>query len=483
MKAIARTILTLCMVAGSGLQVQAQLTNTLYFMHGVPQSNRINPAYQPVCSFYLGFPALSPLRLELSSNPLVWEDVIYPQDGELITFMHPDGDRDRFLRQLRGVNYVATDLGTTLGSLGFRTPIGFFSLEVATRWDGNIYYPGDLVRLMIKGVENDVTYELDGIGADLSLFNELSLGWSGQLMENLYFGVRAKVLFGMANLSTVSSDLSLYTSEERWTIQSDMQFNASLPFAEVTYGEEGELPDIELNSDLENLSSSTIPGYLLNGQNMGLGLDLGIDYRPIKQLRVSVSLTDLGYITWKDQVHEVSYRTNYDYMGLEVNPFEFSEDLSFGDYMDSTLNQMADSLQGFLEFGESGPYTKRLNTKLYAGASFELNKIISFGILSRTDILNRRVAEQVTASVGFRFGRYWNPTVTYSYMNSSFNNIGFGYSFNLGPFNSYFVTDNLITALLWPESTSSVNFWFGMNLMFGYKKLLKGPEADRPLVY
>ena len=44
------------------LPLQAQINNTLYFMQGVPQANKYNPAYQPNASFYLGFPVLSPTR-------------------------------------------------------------------------------------------------------------------------------------------------------------------------------------------------------------------------------------------------------------------------------------------------------------------------------------------------------------------------------------------------------------------------------------
>jgi hypothetical protein len=413
--------------------------------------------------------------------------MIYPHpDGgvdSLITFLHPEGDKEKFLRQLKRLNYVASDFGSSLGSLGFRTPVGFFSLEVASRWSGNVYYPGDLARLLINGAEDNEIYELRGIGADLSLFNEISVGWSYQLMENLHIGARAKVLFGMANLSTRRSDLSVYTSEERWTIDSDMLFNASLPFAEVTYGEEGEPPEIELKDDFEDFSPGMIPAYALNGKNFGLGLDLGINYRPMEQLQVSVSLTDLGYISWKDEIHEVSYRTTYDFVGLEVNPFDFSEDFTFEDYMDSTLNQMVDSLSGFLKFNPAGPYTKWLNTKLYVGASYYVTPKINFGLLSRTDFLSRRVAEQVTASANITTGRMLNFTLSYSYMNSYFKNIGAGVSFNLWPLNLYLVSDNALNALFWPHEAHSVNLWFGLNLVFGYKKLLKGPEADRPLVY
>ena len=61
-----------CVALGllSGVGIQAQMNNTLYFMKGVPQSNRVNPAYAPKENVYVGIPFLAPLRVEFSSNSL-----------------------------------------------------------------------------------------------------------------------------------------------------------------------------------------------------------------------------------------------------------------------------------------------------------------------------------------------------------------------------------------------------------------------------
>ncbi len=60
MKKLFKLTLSLVLLAGIHLQGEAQINNSLYFMHGVPQSNRINPAHQPNVGFYIGFPAVAP---------------------------------------------------------------------------------------------------------------------------------------------------------------------------------------------------------------------------------------------------------------------------------------------------------------------------------------------------------------------------------------------------------------------------------------
>jgi len=349
---------------------------------------------------------------------------------------------------------------------------------VTTRLDGNIYYPGDLLRLVINGAEDGGSYSMDGIGMDLSVFEEISVGWSDEIIDNLTLGVRAKMMFGIGNLSTIRSDLTVQTSQEAWNIRSDMQFNASLPFADVVYDNEDMIEDIKIKDDLDGPKVSDISRYMFNAKNLGFGLDVGVDYRPMEQLQVSLSLMDLGYIRWKDEVHRINFATEYEYTGLEVNPFDFSEDYTFNDYIDSTVNQMADSLSGFLEFTEGGVYSKMLNTKLYAGVSYYVTPKINFGLLSRTDFLNGRVAEQVTASANFTTGRFLNLTLSYSYMNAYFKNIGAGISFNVGPLNLYVISDNALNVVFWPGEARSANLWFGLNLIFGYKEKIDLPLVD-----
>ncbi len=476
-----RVLLILGVILSAGNMMEAQVMNSLYFMPGVPQSNRINPAYQPEAGFYFGIPGISPLRAEISSSSLSLGDVIFPHPSEdsLITFLHPLGDKDAFLKQLKPMNYVISDLGTSLFSLGFRTGVGFFSLDVTTRFDGNVYIPGGLAQLTINGADDGKTYDLDGIGADLSAFEEISVGWSGNIGQKLQIGVRGKVLFGIGNLTTTESQLTLTTSEDAWNLHANMLYNASLPFAEVQYDEDGMIEDIVIDEELQNLKPYALARYAFNKGNMGTGIDLGINYRPGERWLLSASLLDLGFIQWNDNVHQVSYELDYDYTSVDVDPFDFLDDNNTNDtYIDSVLTALTDTLTGALNMGPGRAYSSRLNTKLYLGASWNVTPNINFGLLSRTDFLRNAVTEQVTASANFTAGRFLNFTLSYSYINSYFKNVGAGISLNAGPLNLYVISDNALNAVFWPQETRSANLWFGMNLVFGYRE-----KVDRPLIH
>lgn len=479
MKGSRSLVLSVGLLMGIGFSSWAQVSNSLYFMQGVPQSNRVNPAYQPNCRWYIGIPLLAPIRVEASSNSYAWEDIIYPHPGEdsLITFLHPRGDKEAFLDKLKSSNYVLSDVGSALISFGFLTKVGFFSVDVTSRFDGNVYFPGDLARLLINGAEDGKSYQLDGITTELMAFDEVSVAWSGAIFDKLRVGVRGKMIFGIGDLATTSSDLTLNTSQENWLLQSDMVFKASLPFADVSYDEEGRIDDITLKDEIRNLDPWALPKYAFNIDNFGLGVDLGVEYRPMDNLLLSASLLDLGYVKWKDEVHEVAYTTSYDFPGFEIDPLEITEDFTLGEFLDSAFNQMGDSLYNITEFTPGGVYSRRLNTKLYVGASYDLTPKINLGLLSRTDFLSQNVTEQITASANFAVNRWLNLTLSYSYINSYFKNIGGGLSIGSGPVKMYLISDNALNILFWPQETRAVNVWFGLNLVFGTKAI------DRPLVY
>jgi len=482
-----KKIIVICSIGlflGTFIQVTAQPSNSLYFMRGVPQSIRINPARQPECTFYFGIPALSPLSSQVTSNSLAFDDVIYPHPTEdsLITFLHPLGDKQAFLDKLKPVNLVVTDVGTTLFSIGFLTGAGFFSLDVTTRVEGDVNLPADLARLVLEGADDGRTYTLDGIGADITGFDDISVGWAGAIGKKWNIGVRGKALFGFGNLTTKRSKLAVTTSEEAWNIRSDMEVNASLPFAEVTYNEDGMIEDIIIDEDQFDLRPSNIARQAFNTKNFGLAVDLGVDFRPTDRWLISASVLDLGYIRWTDEVHKVTYNTGYDYTGLEVNPFDFSDTYTFSDFLDSSLTALGDTLADGLEFTPGGVYSSRLNTKIYIGASWRVIPQISFGLLSRTDFLPQSVHEQITATTNFSLGRIFNFTLSYSYSSSYLKNFGAGMSFNAGPLNLYLLSDNTINVLIWPQETVTANIWFGMNLVFGYNQFFK-TDRDRPLIY
>ncbi len=479
MKRAKKILITGTFIIFAALQVGAQIPNSMFFMPGVPQSNRINPAIQPGCGLYLGMPALSPFRMQISSSSLAFQDVIYYNSdlGVPITAFHPLGDKEAFLANLDPVNFILSDLGTSLISLGFRAGKNFFSFDLTTRVDANIYYPKGLFELPIYGLPDGATTSFNGIGVDFTGFIETSLGWSRKdlVIPNLDLGVRAKFLSGLANVTTVNSVMEVSTSTDAINLNSDMQFNIAAPsMIGITEADSSFFPDIQQDDEY---FSNTSPVDIVKDvflDNVGFGVDIGVNYQPIPQVMVSASLLDLGYINWNNTIAG-SMAFAYDFIGVDANPFT-GIDTTF-------IQEMLDSAEASVGITAGQPYASRLNTKLFIGASYYPIEKIGFGLLSRTDFLNDKIAQQFTATANMTTGRFINLSLSYTYMDRSPKNFGAGLSFNAGPFNLYVISDNIISGALWPTQARSVNLWFGMNLCFGYRVDKKvPPPKDRPLI-
>lgn len=454
----------------SGIPVHAQINNTLYFMRGIPQSNRVNPANRPLATFYIGFPGLAPIHGQINSSTFTYQDLAR-------------GDEQAFLDLLKPMNFVVSDLGSALISAGFNTGAGFFSIDVTSRLDGDLFFSGDLARLVLEESVENRTYQFDGSAIDLSAFDEISVNWAGDLLHNLQVGARAKMLFGIGNLTTAQSEMALTRAQDVYFIEADMRFNASLPMTEIQYDQEGNVEDIILKEEVENLDPRELPKYLFNTRNLGFGMDIGVNYRPLSELLLSASVTDIGFINWKDEVHEAVFDASFNYTEIEGNLFDIPDGVTPGTYIDSLADVAVDSFNSVLTVTPDVPYSTRLNTKLFIGASYHVTPFLGFGLLSRTDFLQDKIAQQFTASANLTAGRILNFTLSYSYIHSDFKNIGAGLALNLGPVNMYLISDNALNLIFYRDNTRSANLWFGLNLIFGYRQYTGKRFTDRPLVY
>ena len=458
-----------------------QQSNTLYYMHEVPQSHFLNPATQPDCGFYLGFPGFSPFYINTDNSSLSLKDILwYDQElDSVITFLHPKANLNDFLKNFGKTNYITEEADLNLTSFGFRISEMFFSVDITLRESMKFSYPGDLVNFMLEGNNSGDVLDLSGLGIDINNYTAVSLGVSKKFSEELSVGVKGKLLFGLANLSTSNTDIHVNTGLDQWTLQSKFNVNASLPGVSIPTNSDGNLDFDNMSFD-DNLQVKDYSKMFT--KNFGLGIDLGVHYKPLDKLTVSASLLDLGYIRWKSYTYNMSQDASFDFQGATV---DFNND-------SSDIGQMLlDSIKNTLTLTNSNdPYTTFLNGKLYLGVNYHVLDQISFGLLSRTEMIKGKLRQQFTLSTNFYPFRGFAATVSYSIMNKTYNNLGLGIATRLGPFNLYFISDNIPLAydriksspILLPYNTRTFNFRLGLNLVFAcnpQKKIMK----DKPLVF
>jgi hypothetical protein len=468
---------------------ESQNSQVLYYMN-LPQNHLLNPALKPSNSFYLSVPALTGINISLNNNFVNFSDVIMPdQKGDsLISFLHPDYNVDDFLKKLKSSNYITPDLSIQLLGLGFKAGKDLYvSLDIIERVQGNFALPKDLFVLALKG-NNDFlgkTINLSGLDARLKYFHEFGMGFSRNFGNKLRIGLRGKLLFGVTNISFNNKSLGLKINDDySYDFNADLSATISGP-VKVYSTVNSSTGRTEIDSIALDDEKFSKPEFYLNTGNMGLGIDIGATYQLTDKINFSASITDLGYIKWKNDVTNLKANSQFKFSG-----FNITDVVNGTKTFDQLAQGMADSLKNsFTISNENQPFTNYLPVGVSVGGSYNLSKSISLGILSHSIIIGNQIREALSLSANLNLGNAFSTSICYTAENSRYDNIGAGLAFRLGVFQIYFITENI--PLRWnkinsdngsvylPYSLNTINMRLGMNLAFGNKDKKK---HDRPML-
>ncbi len=469
-KIVGILLLSLCLFG----QLSAQISNTMYFMDRLPQSTSINPAQTPDCKFYMGglivpiFGQMAP-AITLGINlPIDYNDVIFHGTGDyadsLITPLHPTADIDDFLKKLRKVNYVSTDFQLSLLTFGFKTgDKGFFSFDLSERMFANVGFPKSLLEFAAKG--NDVVRDANftGLGVNTMYYHQLALGYKRQVSKTLALGLRAKFLIGVANVATTSSKVVLTTAQKSNYLNLEYEYivKTNLPL-QVGVNNEGYVDEVDFSNFDDESVNSILKKYVFLTGNYGAALDFGFSKDINSSLTAFGSIEDLGFISWRKNASKFALydEDSVKFEGIKISSLNF-------DNFSNDLN-MDSLVANFEEINyEAGSYKTFLPTKVYAGLRYRVAKRISFGALARFEFLPHKINPSVTLTANFKPFKFTAATLSYSYIDGNFNNIGLGFTVHPAIIQWYFVSDNLIGAMLFPANTRSLSFRVGCNLVFG----------------
>lgn len=450
-----KLILTSIFFISVSTSLLAQQDLTLHLIPIIPQSNYTNPALRPTAKLYIGMPALSSLYVGINHSGFVYRDAIQRRSDDSLVF-----DMDNVLDKVGKRNYLSANVMEELLAFGFVVKKHFFSFSLTEKAAVRFSYPRELLSLIWNGNGQYVgeTADLSGLGINAVHYREFAFGYAHDLNDKITVGGRFKYLKGLMNVSTASSSLTwgIHEQDFGYDINSDFVINCALP--EQMY-----------NSLDTNKSNDTLDfkfgDYMFKSKNSGIGIDLGATYKLNKKFTFGFSLLDFGYIKWKTNTRNfVSQVDNFVFDGVDVNDF-FSSDTAAED----GIEQLLDSISDIFKFKKSfDSYTTPLTTKIYLTAMYSLTKNDIVGLLVRNDFY-KGLHPSVTASYNKRFFNMLSASVSYTVVNRSYVNLGFGMALNLGPFQMYVLTDNFYSMLA-PTRTKNVNVHFGMNFIFGYKE-------------
>ena len=427
----------------------AQQVNTLYFLENAPMRHLVNPAFQPVSNGYLNFTPLGYTSFWIGNNSFSMSDFVFTNPmnpNSTITVLHPDANRDAFLKKIRKTTLIDGEATMDILGFGFRVKEkGYFTFGIMEHLDmgGNI--PRDFFHFMLGGGMEDISggnnyFNLGGFGTNVNVYTELAFGYSHKINDEWTVGGKLKFLMGTAHARINANTLDLNASIDEWHFNGQMDVELAGPLNMSAIPDGATIQDI-ISSDfssllpLENGDLMSTIGTFVKPAGYGGAIDIGFPYKPIEQVQITAAVNDLGFISWgKKTSAKMSASMDTTFVGVG--------DFDYGDYVvdgvfstDSLLSDVKNNAAGLLDAArvgsKKGGFTNMVSMKLNVGvdANFWDNRI-GVGILSRTRLYNRKLYEEVTIGAALRPCNWFNLALSYSLVdNGHYSSIGAGLSF------------------------------------------------------
>lgn len=444
-------VVMLALTMGS---VEAQTVSPVDFMRFNPYQMNANPAtdlpYESVMMFFLGN-----IGLDIQNTTLRYDNLFeFDAQGRPATV-----NLRQFANSLKEDNYLGINTNIELFTLYRRLKKGMLTFDYGIRIQGDAKFNDGLFKLLgygngaFVGDDNPATMNLN---LNLNAYHEFAAGYQINITEKLSLGWKTKLIFGLANVTTDAFNAELFTDADSYALRmkEDIAVKAALPRA-LSVDETG---DLVANALFR-------VGDLFS--NPGFGFDFAAEYRFDEHFSAVAAVHDLGFIHWglnnismTGKVTDVGqFYDNGDFLfnGVDIDQLQLitSDDYYRECFMD-TLKQYFR-----LEFAPMEKYNTLLNTNLLLRGNYDINPYNRFSVQFQGCFFNSGFRPAVTVAYCGSFFHNLNVCATYTAMLHSYDNIGLGFSWMMGPCNVYLTTNNVL-GFFKPMNTSALNAQMGI---------------------
>ena len=387
----------------------------------------------------------------------------------------------RFVNSLAKNNYLGVNSSVELWGFGFRVKNFYFTLDHRLRVNGDIRYSKALFGLPVYGNISYLDKPADmNVSANVNVYQEIGVGIRHEINDKMSWGVRPKVLFGIANLHAKKLSAVLTTDPVNYGLSmmydAEMQAAAIVPFS-LTFDEKhGFNFNYSINS--HDITSNIF-------KNLGFGLDLGFTYKPLPSINLSVGVLDLGYIYWKTsptQMSSVMYDAGrfYDAGSLVfagMTPDDIQMLIDGGNVRD-LLDTFAHYFP--LDVGSCKPYATAIPMRVVFQGDYEFAKHHCVSAAAQFRFASKYVQPSLTLAYDGCFFNSIDVCVSYTLQRKAADNLGVGLGFNLGYLNVYFGTQNLVAAMSYLDA-SQITATAGLVFNWGHYKNWreKNPKEEK----
>lgn len=470
-------IMILCL-AGQIAAAQT-VSRTSYFVENSTHRHLMNPALAPTRG-YLSIPVAGELFVGTESN-IKLTNFIYPaistSGGKPITFLNQSINAADFMESLGGDQFLRTDIRTSILSYGrWIGKTGFLTFDVGTRAHATVNLPEDVFAFAKIGMSSSAgnTYHMGNLMVNASVIGEAALGYSLNLTEAIRLGVKGKFLAGGAYLKAGLKQMDLTMSPDLWSVTTQGQIDV--------YGK-----GITFTKDVDgviDLPKTKVISPGLGG--MGSAFDLGMEWAPIQNFKVSVAVVDFGSIKWKKENFKSATS-----LGTAIYTGKSNIDIDSTSQIGDQFKTISKSLMEVTKFKEQSvaeDFIQKLNPTINAGVELGLmsNRVSIGGLFSTRMLDNNERYTEYMASLNLKPFRWFNLSGSYSFVHGQKETFGFALGFVPGIINIFLACDYVPThygklpPVIVPLSAFTTNFQLGVSIPLS-RRPVKEVDDDEDL--
>lgn len=446
----------------------SQNKEILYNFTPLPQSLLTNPGADVKYKWFFGVPLLSGVSANIGSTGINAYN-LFANDG--VDF---NTKVKNVIATTNRNDYVTANQQLELFSAGFgmgdSENRSYVSFGMYQELDSFIYIPTDLAILSFYGNKDYIgkSFNLGDLNVKAELLSVFHVGFNKPINEKLTLGVRGKIYSSIFNATSTQNSGSFYTVQGKdliydQAIQSNLRLNTS---GAAKYLDEDY--DGDLGSDLVE----DVKQKALLGGNLGLGFDIGLTYYPQKNIQVTASLVDIGYISHSKDVVDYTFKGDYAFKGV-ITDFNANgtPDNAYQDFKDAIpLDTLytAYTTQRPLKFYSSFQYSFEEERATECNCETDEDSWYRSAVGAQFFAMSTPRAPMVALTAYYR-RRLFNGLqmkATYTLDSYSYKNIGLGLYTKIGIVNFYALADNLLgyTDL---AKANALSFQIGFNIISG----------------
>lgn len=433
----------------------AQNLESGFFTEGYLYRHEMNPAIENSRN-YVAMPFLGNINVGMSGNIGI-RDVLFNRDGRTVLYTNPQVDAAEFMNGIGNRNRINSDFKIQLLGAGFKAWGGYNTIGINIRGNASTIIPKSIFDITKNGLKNQ-TYDISDLNAHAHSYAEIALGHSRKINEKWRVGAKFKFHIGAGNVDANVRKGTITLGENGYVANVDAELKGNI--AGLSY----KTKVSEHNPDRMIMNGMKVSGYKISG--LGAAFDFGAEYKINDDWKVMASLTDLGFIRWKNNQLAATQGT------VNTDDYFFNVDKDAEHSFSNEWEKLGDQLATLYELedkGDQGKRTTMLGATMNIGGEYiaPFYRKLTFGLLNTTRINGRYSWTNFRLSANVAPAKCFSAGVNFA-VGTFGTSLGWIMSVHPKGFNLFLGMDHTIGKLAKQGIPLSSNTEFNMGINFPF---------------